>query len=83
MNLTDYLIASPRQSPTEENLVDLLGMDRMIRRAFERATANDPAAVDRWHQMEVDAARRAAHARRNTNFRRPLRWDESDSPELG
>lgn len=35
-----------------------LGIDRMIRRAFESSTASDKAAVKKWHEAESEAARR-------------------------
>ena len=40
-------------------LIDLLGLERMIRRAEDVATSPNPDAVAKWHKAEVDAAIRA------------------------
>lgn len=41
----------------EPSLVDLLGMDRVIRRAYETATAENVDAVRAWHDAEEKVAR--------------------------
>ena len=40
-------------------IIDLLGLERMIRRSEEIATSSNPDAVAKWHKAEVDAAIRA------------------------
>ena len=40
-------------------LIDLLGLERMIRRAEEVAMTSNPETVAKWHKAEVDAATRA------------------------
>jgi len=42
-----------RRQPDEP---DLLGMDRMIRRAYEASTSNRPEELKAWHEAEVRAA---------------------------
>ena len=39
--------------------VDLIDVDRLIRRAFESATTTAPETLRKWHQAEVTAAARA------------------------
>lgn len=36
--------------------VDLIDVDRLIRRAFESATTTAPETLRKWHQAEVTAA---------------------------
>ena len=38
--------------------LNILGMDRMVRRAFESATAENKNGVAKWHKAEIDAVRR-------------------------
>ena len=40
------------------NALNLLGMDRMIRRAYEAATSDNPSMTKVWHDAEVLAAER-------------------------
>ena len=60
---------------SNENLLDLLGMDRMVTRASESAMAQRPGVsedarrrVQKWHDAEVRTARKAAA--RPTSFKR-------------
>ena len=39
--------------------VDLIDVDRLIRRAFESATTTAPETLRKWHQAEVTAAAKA------------------------
>lgn len=48
-----------REQPDE---LDLLGMDRMIRRAYEVATSNRPVITKAWHEAEVRAAAKRREA---------------------
>ena len=45
--------------------LDLLGMDRMVRRAYESATSTNPNATRVWHDEEIRAARRSRDRRSN------------------
>ena len=45
--------------------LDLLGMDRMVRRAYESATSTNPSATKVWHDEEIRAARRLSDRRSN------------------
>ena len=40
------------------NALNLLGMDRMTRRAYEAATSDNPSMTKVWHDAEVLAAER-------------------------
>ena len=40
-------------------IIDLLGVERMIRRTEDVATSMNPDAIAKWHKAEVDAAIRA------------------------
>ena len=45
--------------------LDLLGIDRMVRRAYESATSTNPNATRVWHDEEIRAARRSRDRRYN------------------
>lgn len=38
------------------NVIDLLGMNRAIRRSYEIATSRNPEIIEKWHQLEIKAA---------------------------
>ena len=40
----------------QPDALNLLGMDRMIRRAYEVATSNRPGVTRAWHEAELRAA---------------------------
>lgn len=40
----------------QPDALDLLGMDRMIRRAYEAATSGRDAVTKAWHVTEIRAA---------------------------
>lgn len=46
----------------QPDALDLLGMDRMIRRAYEVATSNRPAITKAWHEAELRAAAKRREA---------------------
>lgn len=46
----------------EPDALDLLGMDRMIRRAYEVATSTLPAITKAWHEAEVRPAAKRREA---------------------
>lgn len=41
--------------------LDILGIGRMVNRAFEQATVLDKTAIHKWHKAEFDAAKRKAN----------------------
>lgn len=45
-----------RRPHAQPDALDLLGMDRMIRRAYEVATSGAPEVTKAWHEAEVRAA---------------------------
>lgn len=55
-------------TPTEE--LTLLGMERVINRAYERATSRNPKRTKEWHDAEIESARRI-RAERNRKEAQP------------
>ena len=55
--------SNPRKAKVMHNCnnraVDLIDVDRLIRRAFESATTTAPETLRKWHQAEVTAKARA------------------------
>ena len=63
-------------------LMDLLGMERMIRRAEDVATSPNPDAVAKWHKAEVDSAMRTINDQLRSKIRPEFDRLYADTPSL-